>query len=199
MTDETVKKKKRKKLPGSFTEDGNVFGTIRDYLVLIAIALAIAFLTTHFIAVRSVVDGSSMTPTLTNGDSVVVGRINYAFSGPKRFDIVVFWLKNDPDTHYIKRVIGLPGETVQIKDGCIYINGTLLDTDKYGNEAIIRTGRAAEPVTLGDGEYFVMGDNRNNSLDSRYAEPGNVSREQIIGKAVLRVWPLSSFTWITHQ
>ena len=199
MSELTVRKKKKKKLPGSVTEDGHILGTVRDYMVLIAIAFSIAFLLTRFVAIRSVVEGSSMNPTLTNGDNLVVGRIQYTFSGPKRFDIIVFELKSEPGTHYIKRVIGLPGETVQIKDGCVYINGTLLMSDVYGNAPIRRPGRASEPVTLGEGEYFVMGDNRNNSQDSRYDDPGNVTRAQIVGKAVLRIWPLSSFSWITHQ
>ena len=193
MSDGTVKKKKKKKLPGSYTEEGDFLGTVRDYLVLIAIALGIALLVVHFVAVRSVVDGNSMNPTLTNGDNLVVGRIQYAFSGPERFDIIVFELKNDPGTHYIKRVIGLPGETVQIKEGAVYINGKLLSEDTYGNAAILRPGRASEPLTLGEGEYFVMGDNRNNSQDSRYNEPGNIQKSQIVGKAVLRIWPFSSF------
>ncbi len=201
VTDGTVKKKKkkRKNLPGSAAEDGHVLGTVRDYLVLIAIALSIAFLFTRFIAIRSVVEGSSMNPTLTDQDNVLVSRITYTLSEPERFDVVVFELRNDPGTYYIKRIIGLPGETVTIRDGEIYINGVFLAEDIYGNEPIRRGGRASASVTLGEDEYFVMGDNRNNSQDSRYDEPGNILKKQLIGKVLARFWPLSSFTWITHQ
>lgn len=200
MADETVrKKKKKKKLPGSVTEDGHILGTVRDYLVLIAIALSIAFLFTRFIAIRSVVEGDSMNPTLTDQDNVLVSRITYTLSEPKRFDIVVFELRSDPDTCYIKRVIGLPGETVTIRDGEVYINGVLLAEDVYGNAPIRRAGRAAASVTLGEDEYFVMGDNRNNSLDSRYDDPGNILKKQLIGKVLLRFWPLSSFGTVAHQ
>ena len=200
MAEETVKKKKKKtKLPGSLTEDGHVLGTLRDYLVLIAIALSIALLFTRFIAIRSVVDGDSMNPTLINEDSVLVSRITYTFSEPQRFDIVVFELRSDPDTYFIKRVIGLPGETVSIRDGKVYINDVLLEEDVYGNAPIIMPGRAASSVTLGEDEYFVLGDNRNNSRDSRYADPGSILKKQLIGKVLMRVWPLSSFTLIKHQ
>ena len=200
MSDETVrKKKKQKKLPGSVTEDGHILGTVRDYLVLIAIALSIAFLFTRFIAIRSVVEGDSMNPTLTDQDNVLVSRITYTLSEPKRFDIVVFELRSDPDTCYIKRVIGLPGETVTIRDGEVYINGVFLEGDIYGNAPIRRAGRAATSVTLCEGEYFVMGDNRNNSQDSRYEEPGNILKKQLIGKVLLRFWPLSSFGTVAHQ
>ena len=191
------KVKKPKELPGGVSD--NWLGTLRDYLVLIAIALSIAILFTRFIAIRSVVDGSSMNPTLTDLDNVLVNRVTYAFSEPQRFDIVVFELKNEPGTFYIKRVIGLPGETVTIRDGEVYINGARLEGDVYGNAPVRRPGRAAEGVTLGEGEYFVMGDNRNNSLDSRFNEPGSIQRHQLIGKVLLRIWPLSSFGVIPHQ
>lgn len=191
------KVKKPKELPGGVSD--NWLGTLRDYLVLIAIALSIAILFTRFIAIRSVVDGSSMNPTLTDRDNVLVNRVTYAFSEPQRFDIVVFELKSEPGTFYIKRVIGLPGETVTIRDGEVYINGARLEGDVYGNAPVRRPGRAAEGVTLGEGEYFVMGDNRNNSLDSRFNEPGSIQRHQLIGKVLLRIWPLSSFGVIPHQ
>ena len=191
------KVKKPKELPGGVSD--NWLGALRDYLVLIAIALSIAILFTRFIAIRSVVDGSSMNPTLTDRDNVLVNRVTYAFSEPQRFDIVVFELKSEPGTFYIKRVIGLPGETVTIRDGEVYINGARLEGDVYGNAPVRRPGRAAEGVTLGEGEYFVMGDNRNNSLDSRFNEPGSIQRHQLIGKVLLRIWPLSSFGVIPHQ
>ena len=94
--------------------------------------------------------------------------------------------------YYVKRVIGLPGETVQIIGEEIYINGELLKED-YGKEPITNPGRAAEPITLGEDEYFVLGDNREVSLDSRYTQVGNVKRENIGGKAILRIWPLNQF------
>ena len=101
--------------------------------------------------------------------------------------------------YYIKRIIGLPGETVQIdENGNIYINGELLE-ENYGAETIQNPGRAAKPITLGDDEYFVMGDNRNNSKDSRSEEVGNVKRSQIIGRAWLRIWPLNKFGLLKHQ
>ena len=101
-------------------------------------------------------------------------------------------------TYYIKRIIGLPGETVQIVDGYIYINGKQLD-EHYGNEIIEEAGMAAEPVTLGEDEYFVMGDNRNNSQDSRVSDVGAIHRDELMGRAWIRIWPLDQFGVIKHE
>ena len=141
---------------------------------------------------RSLVEGESMKPTLDSGDNLLVDKFSYLVSEPKRYDVVVFLYDRKADTHYIKRVIGLPGETVQIKDGCVYIDGEKLSDDPIAT-AINNSGIAKEPVKLGDGEYFVLGDNRNESSDSRQADVGIVYKKQIEGKAWLRIWPFKSF------
>ncbi len=142
-----------------------------------------------------------MENTLHNGDNLIVDKLSYRFHDPERFDIIVFPFQFQDNTYYIKRIIGLPGETVQIMDdGSIYINGEKLE-ENYGMEVIKpeTIGRAAEPIELGDDEYFVMGDNRNNSSDSRTDMVGNITRENIIGKAWLRIWPVSDFGVLQHQ
>ncbi len=163
--------------------------------------LCLTWLVITFVGQRTEVDGSSMEPTLTNGDNLIVDKLSYRFRDPERFDIIVFPYKHKPKTYYIKRIIGLPGETVQIDEqGNIYINGEIL-SESYGRE-IIRpenVGLAAEPIELGEDEYFVMGDNRNNSTDSRFAQVGNIKREDIIGRAWVRIWPFSSFGILKHQ
>lgn len=163
--------------------------------------LCLTWLVITFVGQRTEVDGSSMEPTLTNGDNLIVDKLSYRFRDPERFDIIVFPYKHKPKTYYIKRIIGLPGETVQIDEqGNIYINGGIL-SESYGRE-IIRpenVGLAAEPIELGEDEYFVMGDNRNNSTDSRFAQVGNIKREDIIGRAWVRIWPFSSFGILKHQ
>lgn len=163
--------------------------------------LCLTWLVITFVGQRTEVDGSSMEPTLTNGDNLIVDKLSYRFRDPERFDIIVFPYKHKPKTYYIKRIIGLPGETVQIDEqGNIYINGEIL-SESYGRE-IIRpenVGLAAEPIELGEDEYFVMGDNRNNSTDSRFAQVGNIKREDIIGRAWVRIWPFSSFGMLKHQ
>ncbi len=163
--------------------------------------LCLTWLVITFVGQRTEVDGSSMEPTLTNGDNLIVDKLSYRFRDPERFDIIVFPYKHKPKTYYIKRIIGLPGETVQIDEqGNIYINGEIL-SESYGRE-IIRpenVGLAAEPIVLGEDEYFVMGDNRNNSTDSRFAQVGNIKREDIIGRAWVRIWPFSSFGILKHQ
>ena len=146
----------------------------------------------NFVGNRVSVDGTSMNMTLNDHDQLVEDRFTYTFlREPKRFEIVIFKLKNDPSTSYIKRIIGLPGETVQIINSVIYINGQELKED-YGQGVYFLAGAAAEPIKLGENEYFVLGDNRNNSIDSRYAV-GKVNRSQITGRAIFRLWPLSSF------
>lgn len=140
-----------------------------------------------------------MEPTLSNNDQLILDKISYRFSEPKRFDIIVFPFQYKENTYYVKRVIGLPGETVQIDlEGNIYINGEILEED-YGKEKINFPGLAVEPITLGDDEYFVMGDNRNNSSDSRDPSVGNIRRSNIIGKAWVRIWPLNKFGVLKHQ
>ena len=140
-----------------------------------------------------------MNPTLENGDNLITDKISYRFSDPKRYDIVVFPFEDENGKrNFIKRIIGLPGETVQIKDGEVYINGELLG-ETYGKEKMDYAGRASEPITLGDDEYFVLGDNRNNSKDSRYEDVGNISRDRLIGRAFFRIWPLSDFGLLKHQ
>ena len=163
--------------------------------------LGAVWLVISFVGQRTEVEGASMENTLHNGDNLIVDKLSYRFHDPERFDIIVFPFQFQDNTYYIKRIIGLPGETVQIMDdGSIYINGEKLE-ENYGMEVIKpeTIGRAAEPIELGDDEYFVMGDNRNNSSDSRTDMVGNIKRENIIGKAWLRIWPVSDFGVLQHQ
>ena len=163
--------------------------------------LGAVWLVITFVGQRTEVEGASMENTLHNGDNLIVDKLSYRFHDPERFDIIVFPFQFQDNTYYIKRIIGLPGETVQIMDdGSIYINGEKLE-ENYGMEVIKpeTIGRAAEPIELGDDEYFVMGDNRNNSSDSRTDMVGNITRENIIGKAWLRIWPVSDVGVLQHQ
>ena len=167
--------------------------------IYLLVVLCAAYLIITYVGQRTQVSGSSMETTLSDGDNLLVDKITYRFSEPKRFDIIVFPFQYDTDTYYIKRIIGMPGETVQIDyDGNIYINGSLLE-ESYGREVIQNPGRAAEPITLGEDEYFVMGDNRNNSSDSRDPSVGNIHRKDIIGRAWVRIWPFSKFGVLKHQ
>ena len=121
------------------------------------------------------------------------------FHEPERFDIIVFPYQYKEDTYFIKRIIGMPGETVQITDkGEILINGEEL-VESYGREVIKDPGLASDPITLGEDEYFVMGDNRNYSKDSRFPDVGNIKRADIIGKAWLRIYPFDKIGFIRHQ
>ena len=158
--------------------------------------LIVAMLLVKFVVQRTEVDGDSMLPTLQNKDSIMVDKVSYRFRKPKRFEIIVLQPNlSDPETFYIKRVIALPGETIQIlEDGSILINGEKL-YEGYGREVIKedKRGDAKFPITLGEDEYFVMGDNRNNSGDSRDPNIGNIKISQIKGRAWLRIWPMKSF------
>lgn len=177
---------------------------VKDILstgIYFLIVLLITYLVIVFVGQRTEVSGESMEPTLSDGDNLIVDKISYRFRDPARFDVIVFPFKYQKDTYYIKRIIGLPGETVMIdKEGKIYINGELLE-ESYGREVIDanKIGIAAEPITLGADEYFVLGDNRNHSSDSRTPEVGNIKRDEIIGRAWLRIWPFGDFGFVSHK
>lgn len=152
--------------------------------------IVLSFLIIKFVGQRTVVIGPSMNPTLEDGNNLIIDKISYRFHEPERFDIVIFPFRNNSGNTYIKRIIGLPGETVKIDaDGVIYINGEVL-TESYGLEIIKNPGNALEGVTLKDDEYYVLGDNRNDSEDSRFSV-GVVYRREIIGRAVFRIWPFA--------
>ena len=177
----------------------NILKEILSTSIYLLVVLCAAYLIITYVGQRTQVSGSSMETTLSDGDNLLVDKITDRFSDPKRFDIIVFPFQYDADTYYIKRIIGMPGETVQIDyDGNIYIDGEILE-ESYGREVIQNPGRAAEPITLGEDEYFVMGDNRNNSSDSRDPSVGNIHRKDIIGRAWVRIWPFSKFGVLKHQ
>ncbi len=170
---------------------------ISTLLYLLFVLCAVLALTS-FVCQRTKVEGASMEPTLYDGDNLIVDKISYRFRDPSRFDIIVF---PHEQVLFIKRIIGLPGETVQIDaKGDIYIDGVLLP-EGYGKEVIRpeNVGIAIEPIVLGEDEYFVMGDNRNNSADSRMESVGNVKRDAIVGRAWVRIWPFSRFGVLKHQ
>jgi signal peptidase I len=161
-------------------------------LYLLAVFLTTLFLV-KYVGQRTVVLGSSMETTLSDQDNLIVDKISYRLSDPKRFDIIVFPFSQADETYYIKRIIGLPGETVRIDyEGNIYINEKILD-ENYGTEVIIDPGTAAEEITLGPDQYFVLGDNRNHSSDSRSAQVGLIERSRIIGRAWIRIFPFDKF------
>ena len=170
---------------------------ISTVLYLLAV-VARTFLFVQFVGQRTHVNGDSMNVTLEDGDNLIVDKLSYRFTDPERFDIIVFPYKYQEKTYYIKRIIGMPGETVQIIDGMVYIDGEMLD-ETYGKEVMQYSGVASDPITLGEDEYFVLGDNRNNSSDSRDPSVGNIQKDQIIGKAFIRIWPLNKFGILKHQ
>ncbi|WFR60218.1 signal peptidase I [Anaerocolumna sp. AGMB13025] len=168
-------------------------------LIYFVIVIISVLLIHQFVGQQIEVSGSSMESTLHNEDHLILEKVSYEIGSPKRYDIVVFRPYSDEkDTYYIKRVIGLPGETIQIVGSDIYIDGKLLNED-YGNNPIADGGIAKDPIILGRDEYFLLGDNRNNSKDSRDFSIGSVKRGAIIGRAWVRVWPFDKFGVLKHQ
>ena len=175
-----------------------IAGEILSFLLYVVVVVGITFLIIHYVGQRTYVSGSSMENTLSDGDNLIVDKLTYRFSDPKRFDIIVFPYKYEENTYFIKRIIGLPGETIQVTDGKIYINGQVLD-ESYGREVLKSGGIAETPITLGEDEYFVMGDNRNDSMDSRDPSVGVLHKSELVGRAWVRIWPLSKFGVLRHQ
>ena len=188
----------------------HVHEIILKWIVDITMVVCLSFILATYMLGKTTVVGHSMEPTLENDDSLLVDKVSYCFRQPERYDVIVF----EPaianvSKYYVKRIVGLPGETIQIIDGVVYINGEPLENDviySFGlkdeagkpvePEKIYNAGLAEKPITLGYDEYFVLGDNRNNSEDSRYANIGNVKEDYIIGKAWFRVSPWKKFGFI---
>jgi len=165
-----------------------------DIAKTIVIVVLVAFFIRYFIFQPFVVDGYSMEPNFYNNEYLLVNKLSYRLSEPKRGDVIVFQAPNNPQYDYIKRIIGLPGDEITIKEGIVYLNGSFLD-EKY-LEADTQTNltninKSTLKITLGEDEYFVMGDNRDHSSDSR--QFGALSADHIIGKAWFNVYPLEYF------
>ena len=170
------------------------FSIVKEILFYAILILLCVKIIPDYVLQRTVVDGSSMEETLQDEDQLLVEKISYRFDKLQRFDIIAFYPegRDVQDEYYIKRIIGLPGETVQIIDRDIYINGEVLE-ESYGKDPIVDAGIAADPIELGKDEYFVLGDNRSISKDSRSPAVGVVKRENIGGRAILRIWPFDEF------
>lgn len=166
------------------------------WTVEILITLMVAFTFVYFAGLRTSVVGQSMAGTLNGGDEILVNRFVYKVTNPKENDIIVFLPNGNQKSHYyVKRVVAVPGDTVLIQNGDLYVNGEPFK-EEIDVSSMEDAGLAAEEITLGDNEFFVLGDNRNNSEDSRYANIGNIKKEHIIGKAWFRVAPWGDFGFI---
>ncbi len=182
--------RKRRKKSMTF----RVLKKVVDVGIFIFAVLILTYLVSTFVAQRIVVHNVSMKNTLSEGDILLMDKVTYRVREPKRYEIICF------DSDYereglIKRVIGLPGETIMISDGMIFINGNQIK-DAKGVEKVEDAGLASQEIHLDQDEYFVLGDNRPESMDSRYPQIGNVKKKDIVGRAILRIGPFSKFGWI---
>ena len=160
------------------------FKNIMAWVIEIAAVILLAFILVSCFGIRTNVVGQAMSDTLENGDEVLINKL---VKNPKSGDVIVFLPNGNERSHYyIRRVIGVPGDTIWIQDGAVYINDALYN-EKIEVAAMEDAGIAEEKVILGENEYFVLGDNRNNSEDSRYANIGNIKKEYIVGTAWFRV------------
>ncbi|HEY3423995.1 MAG TPA: signal peptidase I [Negativicutes bacterium] len=159
---------------------------IKDWIVSILIAVVLAFFIRYFIVELYMVEGPSMRPTLVNSERLVVNKFIYRFKTPERGDVLVFRYPRDPSRDFIKRVVAIAGDTIEVKDGRVFVNGQLLN-EPY----ILEKTRGSYALnTVPEGHIFVMGDNRNNSEDSRFPDVGFVPLELIKGKAIMVFWPI---------
>lgn len=166
---------------------------VLSWIVELVVVIGLAYVLVSFFGIRTNVVGQAMEQTLENDDDILVNKFAYIISKPKQGDVIVFLPNGNKKSHYyVRRVVAVPGDTVQIKDGALYVNDELYkeSTDVASMED---AGIASDAIKLEKDEYFVLGDNRNNSEDSRYANIGNVKRDYIIGKAWFRFSGLGSF------
>lgn len=171
------------------------FLTVIGWGVDIVAVIALAFFAVMMFGTKLTVSGRSMEPLLTSGDVVLLDRLCYNFYGPKRMDVVAFTDPKDEERTHIKRIVGLPGERIQIKEGRLYVSGQLLKLP--GNPELIKTAGLAEiEIEMEDGEYFVLGDNTDTGEDSRYSNVGNVRLEQIKGRVWFRISPFDQLGFI---
>ena len=164
-----------------------------DFLETIVVALSVFVVIYLFIVQPHEVKGSSMEPTFQNNEYIITDKISYRFGKPNRGDVVIFKAPVNPDVDYIKRIIGLPGETVMVQSGRIYIDGKMLNEPYLEDLTPIFPGgfiKEGVVVSIPENHYFVMGDNRPHSSDSR--EFGPIEKKLIIGRAVFRYWPINN-------
>ena len=186
---------RRRKQRQEEKQEGKLLHTITDWTVGVIAVVALAVFFVQMLGRQAQVVGHSMEPVLEAGDTVLVDRLSYHLFSVERFDVVLFQNPQSPQQNYMKRVIGLPGETVQIQNGSVYIDGVLLSGEGWARTYTV-AGLAETPVYLGEDEYFLLGDNGDSSEDSRFAIVGNVHRDQILGKVWLRVSPFSQFGFL---
>lgn len=167
---------------------------IISWILVIAIAVGLAFFINRFVILKVVIPSGSMERTIMTGDKVLTYRQAYLFSDPKRGDIIVFPFPDDEKVYFIKRIIGLPGETIEGKNGYVYINGKKL-VEKYVTELL---GDEFGPYKIPKDSYFMMGDSRGVSDDARYWNHKYVKRSKIIGKAIFKYKHLD-FVWLAKK
>ena len=159
----------------------------------ILLVVMLAYGVSHVLFRTITMQENSMEPTLSSGDTMFLNRMAFRILSPKRGDVIAYRVTDEAtESLHIKRIVGLPGETIQIMNGQILINGQTY-VEKKSYPAIIDPGLAQTPITLADDEYFVLGDNRNGSEDSRYASVGNIRSKRIFGRVWLRIWPIRKF------
>ena len=162
--------------------------SIAEWAVAAVFALVLFLFIRNFVFRIADVNGHSMEPTLSHGDYVLLSRVGYWFGEPQPGDIVAFPYRGDPSKYYIKRIIGIPGDTIDFQNNRLLINGQEPDFDFNREESISRAD-VPFPLVVAYGEFFVLGDNRNQSMDSRSRSVGNIPKNQMLGRVVIRFWP----------
>ena len=170
-------------------KERSILGELLSWLIYIVIVVILSLGIITFIGQRTKVSGHSMETTLSDGDNLIVDKISYRFRDPERFEIIVFPFQYEEHTYYIKRIIGLPGETVNIVDGKVYIN----DSEEPLDDSFCPETPEGSfgPYTVPEGCYFMLGDNRNHSMDSRYWQNPFVEEDAIEAEVAVRYWPLN--------
>ncbi len=170
---------------------------LKNGLELLLIVVAV-FAINRFILINAKIPSESMEPTIMVGNKIIGNRLAYLTEEPKRYDVIIFKYPDDPKILFIKRVIGLPGDKIEIRDGDVYVNDSAvpLDDSFCPEPDSTENGLITEPITVPEGCYFMLGDNRLHSKDSRYWNNTFVRKDQIVAKAWFRYWPINQMKWI---